>query len=63
MDAPSAGQKVMMFADDDTEVYGLHAKIKEFCAEVANEKSYQVLISGMVIAVALDNEITHPELG
>ena len=63
MDAPSAGQKVMMFADDDTEVYGLHAKIKEFCAEVANEKSYQVLISGMVIAVALDNELTHPELG
>ena len=53
----------MMFADDDTEVYGLHAKIKEFCAEVANEKSYQVLISGMVIAVALDNELTHPELG
>lgn len=60
---PTSGQKVMMFEDTDTVATELYEKIKKFLSESQNCPCYQILISGMVIAVALDNEFTHPELG
>jgi len=54
----------MVFEDTDLDAYKLYEKIKQFVGEVRGIKSgYQVLISGMVVAVALDNEFTHVELG
>lgn len=41
----------------------LYEKIKRYLNSVAKNTKYCVLISGMVIAVALDNAFTHPELG
>lgn len=38
-------------------------KIKRFNQSVAGQKGYSVVISGFVIAVALDNSFTHPDLG
>ena len=57
------GRKVMAFEDDDTDATALFEKIKSFNKEVEGVKSYQVLISGRVIAVALDNEFIQPEMG
>lgn len=60
----SSGQKLMMFEDTDVDAIKLYEKIKNFCSEAHQTKGgYQVLISGMVVAVALDNAFTHPELG
>lgn len=53
----------MVFSDDDTDATQLFEKIKGFLEQVKGLRAYQVLISGMVIAVALDNEFTHPQLG
>jgi len=55
--------KVLMFDDGDTDATLLYEKIKRFLDQVKAEKEYAVLVSGIVIAVALDNEFTHPELG
>lgn len=52
-----------MFEDSDTDATLLYEKIKRFLDQVKAEKEYAVLVSGIVIAVALDNEFTHPELG
>ena len=42
----------------------LFEKIKKFVIESKDANGgYQVLISGMVVAIALDNEFMHPELG
>ena len=57
------GTKVLMFDDGDTDSTLLYEKIKRFLDQVKAEKEYAVLVSGIVIAVALDNEFTHPELG
>ena len=57
------GTKVLMFDDGDTDATLLYEKIKRFLDQVKAEKEYAVLVSGIVIAVALDNEFTHPELG
>ena len=53
----------MMFEDTDTDATELFEKIKKFVGESQGSKGYQILISGMVIAVALDNSFTHAELG
>jgi len=55
--------KVLMFDDGDTDATLLYEKIKRFLDQVKAEEEYAVLVSGIVIAVALDNEFTHPELG
>lgn len=52
-----------MFEDSDTDATQLFEKIKKFLNEVSNEPGYCVLISGMVIAVALDSPFMHSELG
>ena len=52
-----------MFEDSDTDATGLFEKIKKFLSDVGNETGYCVLISGMVIAVALDSPFMHAELG
>lgn len=57
------GTKVLMFEDSDTDATLLYEKIKRFLDQVKADKEYAVLVSGVVIAVALDNEFTHPELG
>ena len=49
----------MMFEDTDTDATKLFEKIQRFCREVSNIDNYQVLISGMVIAIALDNVFMH----
>ena len=49
----------MMFEDTDTDATKLFEKIQRFCREVEKVDNYQVLISGMVIAVALDNVFMH----
>lgn len=42
----------------------LFEKIKKFVIDSSSVKGgYQVLISGMVVAIALDNEFMHAELG
>ena len=42
----------------------LFEKIKKFVIESKGVKGgYQILISGMVVAIALDNEFMHAELG
>lgn len=61
--ANEKGTKVLMFEDNDLDATQLWEKIKRFLMQVKNEKDYAVLISGMVIAVALDNGFTHPDLG
>ena len=55
--------KVLMFEDNDTDATKLYEKIKKFLSDVGNETGYCVLISGMVIAVALDSPFMHAELG
>ena len=55
--------KVLVFEDTDTNATLLLDKIKLFLKQVEKEPKYCVSISGMVIAVALDNEFTHPQLG
>lgn len=55
--------KVLVFEDGDTNATLLCDKIKLFLKQVENDSDYCVSISGMVIAVALDNEFTHPHLG
>ena len=52
-----------MFEDSDTDATLLYEKIKYFLEQVKNDNKYCLLISGVVIAVALDNAFTHPELG
>ena len=52
-----------MFEDDDTSPDKLWDKIRRFCSEVEGCNSYQVLISGLVIAVALDFKDCHEDLG
>ena len=52
-----------MFEDTDTDATALREKIQRFIIQVQTEKSYQVLISGMVIAVALDNSFIHEDIG
>ena len=63
MQPSTSSQKVMMFEDTDTEATKLFEKVQRFCREVANIENYQVLISGMVIAVALDNVFMHEDIG
>ena len=55
----------MVFEDTDTDATVLFEKIKKFVIEStrAAKSGYQILISGMVVAVALDNEFMHPALG
>ena len=54
----------MTFEDSDTEATILFEKIKKFVDESKFVKGgYQIMISGMVVAVALDNEFMHPQLG
>ena len=48
-----------MFEDDDNEATLLFEKIKKFLSQVEGQTGYCVLISGMVIAVALDNDFMH----
>ena len=51
----------MTFEDSDTEATMLFEKIKKFVDESKYVKDgYQIMISGMVVAVALDNEFMHP---
>lgn len=54
---------VAVFEDTDTDATMLFEKIKKYNAMLDAQKNYSVLISGMVIAVALDNEFTHAQLG
>ena len=57
-------QNLFTFLDSDTDATQLFEKIKQFVVESRGVKGgYQVLISGMVIAVALDNQFMHEELG
>jgi hypothetical protein len=49
----------MVFEDHDTDATYLFEKIKDFVKAVDCIKSYQILISGMVVAVALDNPFMH----
>ena len=53
----------MMFEDTDTDATKLFEKIQRFYREVEKVENYQVLISGMVIAVALDNAFMHEDCG
>ena len=54
----------MTFEDSDTEATMLLEKIKKFVDDSKFVKGgYQIMISGMVVAVALDNEFMHPQLG
>mmetsp|Transcript_39326 Transcript_39326/g.51464 ORF Transcript_39326/g.51464 Transcript_39326/m.51464 type:complete len:561 (-) Transcript_39326:183-1865(-) len=55
--------KVLMFEDDDNDATLLYEKIKKFLRQVEGQTGYCVLISGMVIAIALDSPFMHPELG
>lgn len=54
---------MLVFEDDDNDATILYEKIKKFLTQVEGQKGYCVLISGMVIAVALDNSFMHSELG
>jgi len=53
----------MTFEDTDTDATQLYEKITRFVAEVEDVKDYQILISGMVVAIALDNDFMHANLG
>ena len=53
----------MVFEDHDTDATHLFEKIKDFVQTVKDIKCYQILISGMVVAVALDNSFMHAEIG
>ena len=53
----------MVFEDHDTDATHLFEKIKDFVQTVKDITCYQILISGMVVAVALDNSFMHAELG
>ena len=60
--AEGAGQNLKVFEDDNTQVTSLLETIRRFNSETENVDQFQVLISGVVIAVAMDNESLHPDL-
>ena len=57
--------RVYIFEDTDNDATDLYEKIGKYLemAQARKGKKYQVVISGVVIAVALDNEHMHEKLG